>query len=603
MVLTTTVVLFCSIQCNPNFPHELLLRETTIFEEQARVAFSESTWTMLLDLDIRPIKQTITSVRNKIENYSQTWQSSSKNGDRLQKSLATRILNKIALFKDDLEQTENRLEIVLTALNTETRSRRGIIDGGGKVLKWLFGVATSNDLETINAEMNSLSQSNRKIVHIIEKQATLVNESLTESRMNAEMIASLNKKMELLGLAFQQLSSRGAQPLEYLQEIDVFIDSMTHALEWLHQRVQDLDSGFILLGAFRLPPQIFPPSRFWAALQEINKNLPRGWAVLGEEVWTVYREAKVRVATMDGQFRLFIDIAIYDHSSKFQLYKLHRLPSLMPNTSTGMLFINIPDYLAVAHDLDTYVELSTKEMEKCGDTTQICRFNTALSKRMFRKSCAIALFTQDEEKIAQECKRKLAEWRGPEALYLGANRWAMSAEKEQVIAFSCPAGGKLPLLWTKTVPVVGIFEVPLGCSARTSHWIFPTSLEGKQSVNPQPFIPPLMDTPSITRRNHQDNSVLESSFANSSVVPLISELLRRNAQMTRVSEITEQEIKEVLSETTHDSTTRGYPYEFVATTTALFIMVIVLLYMYINLRKRIRMHENFENMTSAPDPA
>ena len=230
-----------------------------------------------------------------------------------------------------------------------------------------------------------------------------------------------------------------------MQQLDAIIDSLAHALEWVHQRVQDLEAEFILLGIFRLPPQILPPSRFGDDLQEVNKNLPIGWAILGEEVWTAYREAKVRVAATKGRFRLFIDIPIYDHTVKFQLYKINKLPNKMPNTSMGVTFSNRPDYLAVAHNLDEFVELSAKDVEQCGEFSRtICRFNTALSKRVFRKSCAMALFTKDKEKTSLECKRMLVEWRRPETMYLRNNRWAVSNVQEQEIVFSCPAGGKLP---------------------------------------------------------------------------------------------------------------------------------------------------------------
>lgn len=54
--------------------------------------------------------------------------------------------------------------------------RRGLMDGGGKVLNWLFGVSTQEDLEHVHGHLNKLSMETTSIVHALENHASLINE-------------------------------------------------------------------------------------------------------------------------------------------------------------------------------------------------------------------------------------------------------------------------------------------------------------------------------------------------------------------------------------------------------------------------------------------
>ena len=181
---------------------------------------------------MEPIKSTLNNIKNRITQHSftgRTW----KEGERLQKSLGARMLSRMALFRDDVEETENRLKVISAALATQDRLKRGLIDGGG--LKWLFGVSTNSNLESVNTEVNRLKQSKERIIHLVQNQATLINESLVESRANTKLLGNLYRRVEALSASFQHWASRVEQSLGYLQQLDTIIDFLGHALEWLHR--------------------------------------------------------------------------------------------------------------------------------------------------------------------------------------------------------------------------------------------------------------------------------------------------------------------------------------------------------------------------------
>ncbi|KAK4021209.1 hypothetical protein OUZ56_003128 [Daphnia magna] len=134
-------------------------------------------------------------------------------------------------------------------------------------------------------------------------------------------------------------------------------------------------------------------------------------------------------------------------------------------------------------------------------------------------------------RIKTQCRKKFADWRDPEVVYIGANQWAFSATKPHDIVFSCPPNVGQPPLRTVTLPVVRIFEVPLVCTARTEDWVFPASMEGSiEAPNLQAAVLPSVNVFSQdpTSNSSGKHAINEIPRENTSSIDIICELLQRN---------------------------------------------------------------------------
>ncbi len=60
----------------------------------------------------------------------------------------------------------------------QKRNKRGMIDGGGKILNWLFGVSTTEELDKVNNQVAKLSTETTAMVHALETHTTLINETI-----------------------------------------------------------------------------------------------------------------------------------------------------------------------------------------------------------------------------------------------------------------------------------------------------------------------------------------------------------------------------------------------------------------------------------------
>ena len=105
----------------------------------------------------------------------------------------------------------------------------------------------------------------------------------------------------------------------------------------------------------------------------------------------------------------------------------------------GLQYTNIPAFLAVDMDRQTFIEFSEVDVRSCqGWAGAVCPPRGAIYRKNFRKTCAMALFLQDLEKTKAECDKVVVEWRGPEAKYLGHRQWAVSMRIPRSLVMCMP---------------------------------------------------------------------------------------------------------------------------------------------------------------------
>ena len=546
----------------------MMVRDNTLFVEKPDIVFSESSWTIITDLDFGSAEKVTNYLETKIIELNETVaRLKVRRNHPMFELAAERIQARTKIFSRDLEYSKLRLQTFREATGS-TRKTRGLIDVGGSALKWLFGVSTQADFDELNGKVQKLDHQNEQVVHILELQATVINESLWEIKTNTKMISELNSQYSTLKLAMVKLFNTvmksnevNLEYFEYFTHLDSMLDTLGNVFLWLHQFADSFDVGLDMLANGRLAPQIFPPSQLATVLKTLNRKLPLGWTVSSEELWVTYRESVVSVAVINERLRLFIKIPIYDHAQQYKLYEILNLPKSTENGTHGVIIGNLPEFLAVSTDLETFIELSKDDINGCRKLQrQLCNFHTGLGRRNSRKSCAISLFLNDESRKQTQCKQKFIEWKGPGAVYLGQNQWAFSAVGPHDVVFSCPAGANQKTPQPIRLPAIGILDVPTGCTARTEDWVFPASLEGKLEVTVQTATVPSLNVIWLNHTKTSPSVVIELPKGDTSSIDMISELLNRNSLAVASNEMTSKQISNLLQES-REIPKQRYPYE------------------------------------------
>jgi hypothetical protein len=189
------------------------------------------------------------------------------------------------------------------------KTKRGILDMGGSALKWLFGVSTQSDLIDLHTEMGKRGLQQQHIVHLLDKQATIINQTQQITHASLLLIKELEKRSTLLQskidyvLEYIQHSELiHLQQLEYFAELDSTFASLDYVFAWFQQQLEAWEIGLATLANGRLSPQIISPPNLQAILVDINKQLPLGWKIPADDLWVLYREATVTVASSETPF-------------------------------------------------------------------------------------------------------------------------------------------------------------------------------------------------------------------------------------------------------------------------------------------------------------
>jgi hypothetical protein len=201
----------------------LLVRDTVIFNEKRGVAFGESFWTVITDLDIRPGEAVVQTLKVRLKEYSEMAVKCRKTGNQQRASAAKKLEVKCRWFERELNQSEHRLATFRDAIGSPSKQRRAVIDGGGSTLKWLFGVA--------NKKINGLTRRENEIVHLMDQQATGVNESLWKIRTNTKLIQELEGQTAELTKNYNNLLGRMAERQAYMIEYFDFFINLDTAFE------------------------------------------------------------------------------------------------------------------------------------------------------------------------------------------------------------------------------------------------------------------------------------------------------------------------------------------------------------------------------------
>lgn len=145
-----------------------------------------------------------------------------------------------------------------------------------------------------------------------------------------------------------------------------------------------------------------------------------------------------------------------------------------------------------------------------------------------------------------------------------------------------------------------MFEVPLGCTTRTEEWVLPASMEGNITA-PKLQVVVLASvkiiSPYFNTTDSKKHTFVELTRENTSSVDIISQLLHGNAQAALSTEMTVEQIHNLILVITiqKEGSPLRYPYELVTEIFRLALEIISLAYKLYTLGVRLAAHEKYDS--------
>lgn len=252
------IVYFAVLQFTPStMGNRIITHGGTIFKRENNVAFSESSWTISTILKLDSTDIYIKEITDWLQMQEKMLKGSDDIFRRRLREQHFFLKAKAALktIENIKTRSSNIKDILTSSKSTESvkisRKKRSMFDAGGSALQWLFGVSTQNDLNIVNEKLQSIENANSHIVHVLKLQASAVNESLWENRLNAESIGGLeeryNKLIDMVKILSQE-NDRKSQNLQENLDIWLHLDSMFDCrMTYLHNILLHFSNYTLLL--------------------------------------------------------------------------------------------------------------------------------------------------------------------------------------------------------------------------------------------------------------------------------------------------------------------------------------------------------------------
>ena len=88
------------------------------------------------------------------------------------------------IYQDDLHRIETK----------PNHYKRGAMNAGGDLLKWVFGTANEKDLHELNVRLQTMRQTDVQIIHSLEDQATLITTGRRKTTANTKLIQEVTER-------------------------------------------------------------------------------------------------------------------------------------------------------------------------------------------------------------------------------------------------------------------------------------------------------------------------------------------------------------------------------------------------------------------------
>ena len=157
-----------------------------------------------------------------------------------------------------------------------SRKRRGLINAVGSVMNYLFGVATSDQIDDFRDTIRDLSENQKRIVNQLDRFTSVLNHTYDEIQVNRNQINLLTQKLRQLSEVVHHGLSHILQQVKLLS-IRVNFEVLISQLEdishryvrsheaWLHRR-ESLELG-------KLSENLLPPTVRYCLLQKRSRRI------------------------------------------------------------------------------------------------------------------------------------------------------------------------------------------------------------------------------------------------------------------------------------------------------------------------------------------
>ncbi|ESP03464.1 hypothetical protein LOTGIDRAFT_171401 [Lottia gigantea] len=404
--------------------------QNVLFRPVHQVSTSRSKWLLTLVHDITPftkftsdlaidIGRTLLTVDEIMTNYSVG------NNSLEYENTFGKLKIEVITLRDEIEDLLDGVQDYRALSMKHARPKRALIPFVGKALSWLFGTVSTDDLNVIRSNIDTLANNQQAIQHVVAESLSILNVSRLHISENRQQVNVLSDSLRNLDIKIKNVvrqfkkklvSSEGFLHL-YLR-MKLVLDDLKNMYLRAEMYASEIKLQLNMLSLGHLSPSVLTPGSLRKLLLEIQSHLPpsvRLPANPKKNLWHYYRILNCVTIIENNKIIVVLNIPLLDSDRVFEIYKIHNLPLPMTNklilSKSKATFKMVASYrleaevIAVNTDRTKYAILDSDEFTKCSDPLAgFCQITSPIYPINLSQLCIVALFTENREKIRQLCK-------------------------------------------------------------------------------------------------------------------------------------------------------------------------------------------------------
>ena len=385
------------------------------------------------------------------------------------------------LMKDLADKHDQLTSFLLTLDKTEETaqshdiSKRGLIDGGGSILSWLFGVATEDQVVDTR--------------QLIEKVTELAEKSRVQINLHSEILNTTSVNFKAVEDHMSKITDCLGQVRGNIMAIDKILNDdiahtylimhsiiLTNSLSYASSAISDLASQFLnlkiglnkLKSGF-LSPEIIPPATILKLVEVIQKkNLKPIYPSSAEYLSILYKFIRVDPVPLRPMTYIISIPLLGDPKINLELYEIFNMPHPVTSKLT-ITYSGLPRFLGVSDDRRMYQEYQNMDSCRNHGSFYLCPTDDPIY-RDAASSCALNLFQGQNE---QMCERHFSGALDRPLLRKTNIGWLYSVSEDHEISITCASNTSRVMIPTGS----GRIHTESNCKISAKDFILPSEAQ------------------------------------------------------------------------------------------------------------------------------
>lgn len=487
------------------------------FEDMGPVQLYSTSWKLIIYYNLTNYNLELEGYRNclsKINVICPQLQKVDPNNDNCRL-----LVNQFNLHLNEIEQLNTLLFSHLI------RSKRSLIDGGGHLLNYVFGLLDQDDANHYNNEIEKSRLNEERLLNLIKNQ-TLIADSTTN------VLKQTQQDIEHQFIIFDQHLNKISWDMNWEKLRNTLTDNLNTITSYsilLLMRFRNTQNALLdsvtMLAKGKLNARIISPDLFLSQVVIIKNNLPQHLNIptvnnrIDINLLYAVSETRVRVTTDKVIFEIKIPLVSVEI---FQLFHLIPVPTRIDE---NFYYIEpSTEYLLANYLREHFTSISQMDLDSCTLTStaeRICKQNQPITNQKSPKYTCEAQLLNHPTSVPNSCKKKKI---NPQRYWkrLANNRHLYSLERPYTADQICNTQ-----ITHYKLENNGIIEIPQGCYLRVEDTIlYPEQFQS--TYTQQSYIPSInLSTSETNNTLRLEISTTPNFKFNHSATKILSDMIHQ----------------------------------------------------------------------------